>query len=514
MRLFRIVANANEGEDSMRYLPGKNQMKAADQYTIDVLRVPSLELMERASRTCVDVMEEQELDLSNVLIVCGSGNNGGDGFAIGRMLADAGHRVSAYLAGNPEHLTKECAVQMERFQHSPGCFCEEYPEGEYSIIVDALFGVGLARNIEGSYADVVYRMNQAKGAKFAVDVPSGVCADSGNILGCAFRADLTVTFQAAKRGLYLYPGQFYTGKLVVRDIGISEESFAKDPDMVYTCGRSDYRKLLPKRSEDSNKGTYGRLLIIAGSKGMSGAAYLNAKAAYRMGAGLVRIYTHKSNRVILQTLLPEAIVTTYKEYDEKEVQELLCWADTVCIGSGIGTGKTARRILKKVILANDKPCVIDADGINLLARHTKYRKYLRGKPYILTPHMKEMSRLVDRSIEEIRADRFAILQEYLSAQDITCVLKDSRTAVSGKGQRTYLNLSGNSALAKGGSGDVLAGMIAGLLAQKLGTLEASVLGVYLHGRCADLARMHMGSRSVLASELIDNIGNVWMELEE
>lgn len=498
----------------MRYLPDGTQMKAADMYTIETLKVPSLTLMERAAQSCIKVLTDKRVDLSHVLVVCGSGNNGGDGFAIGRILKLMGYQVTVFLAGNPEHLSKECAFQVEKFENCGGRICNEYPEGEYSIIVDALFGVGLSRKIEGKYAEVIDKMNEAEGIKFAVDIPSGISADTGCILGIAFRADITVTFQAEKRGLLLYPGQEYSGEIVRADIGICGQLWEEDLKTVYTCDSEDYWKLLPDRKEDSNKGTYGRLLIIAGSKGMSGAAYLNAKAAYRAGAGLVRIYTHKSNRTILQTLIPEAIVTTYKKYEEEEVLKLLNWADAVCIGSGIGTTEISSQILETVLREVRVPCVIDADGINLLANYPEHQEFMKGGSFVLTPHMKEMSRLLKCSVEEIKINRFKALETYTNEKGVVCVLKDSRTLVSGKGERTYVNLSGNSVLAKAGSGDVLAGLIAGLTVQGVSIYAGAVLGVHIHGRCGDLARDDKGKFSVLASELPEYIGSVLKEQEE
>lgn len=497
----------------MIYLPDGAQMKAADGYTIEKKSVSSLELMEHAAMCCVKKLTERPIDLSDILIVCGSGNNGGDGFAIGSILKEMGYKVTVHLAGNPEHLTEECRFQKGRFLEAGGHFCDEYPEAEYSIIIDALFGVGLSRKVEGAYETLIGRMNEAGGFKFAVDIPSGVSADTGCILGTAFEADLTVTFQAAKRGLFMYPGKEYAGDIITVDIGICTEPFAHDPEVVYTLARDEYQAMLPERRADSNKGTYGKLLIIAGSKGMSGAAYLNALAAYRTGAGLVHIYTEKDNRVILQTLLPEAVISTYKNYSEAEVLELLQWADAVCIGSGMGMSETSGKILETVLDHVKVPCVMDADGLNLMASHPEYVERLKKGAFVLTPHMKEMSRLAGRSVEDIRRNRFHMVHDFVEQYRAVCVLKDSRTLVAAPGERTYLNLSGNSAMAKAGAGDVLAGMIAGLLSQGLSGVRASVLGVYLHGRCGDMARERKGRYSVLATDLADTISDAFREQE-
>ena len=292
----------------MKYLLNASQMKRADQHTIEQLLIPPSELMERAAAACVAYMEDSRLDLSEACVVCGTGNNGGDGFAIARMLAEKGHKVRAVLAGDEGQCSQETKEQIKRLRQAGTAIATDYAEGRYSIIVDALFGVGLNRNLEGRYRELVEAMNRSEGYRLAVDIPSGVCADSGSVMGTAFRADVTVTFQEMKLGLEFYPGKEYAGQVVTADIGIDASEVKKESGTAFTYEGSDYRRLLPERRADSNKGTYGKVLIIAGSRGMSGAAFLNAKAAYTVGAGLVQIYTSEDNRVILQTLLPEAVI--------------------------------------------------------------------------------------------------------------------------------------------------------------------------------------------------------------
>lgn len=489
-------------------------MKEADQYTIQTLGVPSLELMERAAKECVRFLEERHLDLSSVCVVCGSGNNGGDGFAVARLLIGKGKKVTTVMAGNLSHATPETRVQMEQFEKAGGVISDEYRPGEYSIIVDAVFGVGLSRSVEGKYADLIRQMNQDQGIKIAVDIPSGVSADSGAVLGCAFRADYTVTFQDRKIGLLLDPGRGYAGAVEPRRIGICEEPLAKDPHTAITLGEEEYAALLPERPADSHKGTYGKLLVIAGSKGMSGAAYLNGYAAYTAGAGLVQIYTPEENRPILQQLLPEAIIRPYESFREKELRELLSWADVALAGSGLGTGDTSRRIMELVLGEGRIPTVIDADGLNLIAENPEWMKSRKHSSYIFTPHMKEMERLTGEPVPEIRDRRLEILRAFVEQEDVTCVLKDSRTLVQGKGGRPCLNLTGSSAMAKAGSGDVLAGIIAGLLAQGMACEDGARLGVYLHGRAGQRAQVEMGSYSVLARDLVRWLGPVIKEEEK
>ena len=503
------------GDDWMQLWVNAAQMKAADQYTIQKLGVPSLELMEHAAQACVQVLKDEKVDLSHVCVVCGSGNNGGDGFAIARILQNNRYSVETFCVGNPDHYTEETQEQMHRLQECGGKITYGMPqEDSYSVIIDAVFGVGLSRKVEGRYHQVIEQMNRMRGTKFAVDIPSGLSATTGCILGCAFKADYTVTFQLKKIGLELSQGRTMAGKVIVSDIGISTNSICEDQEIVRTAGKDIYRKMLPDRPEDSNKGTYGRLLVIAGSKGMAGAAYLNAHAAYMTGAGLVRIYTSSDNREILQTLLPEAIITTYEEYNKEELLSLLTWADSVCIGSGLGMSRLSEKILKTVIEYVKVPCLIDADGLNLLAENNNYLNQMAERRFVITPHMKEMSRLTGTPVEELKADRIQILKDFISRYRITCVLKDSRTLIASEEKGIRMNLTGNSAMAKAGSGDVLAGVISGWMVQGKEAEDAAELGTYIHGLSGDLAKFEKGVYSVMARDLIEYISKALMKLEE
>ncbi|MEY8410017.1 NAD(P)H-hydrate dehydratase [Lachnospiraceae bacterium 62-26] len=527
----------------MRYLVNSSQMKKADSYTIQKKGILSLELMERAARACVDVMTAEGFDLSKPCVVCGSGNNGGDGFAVARLLMESGVTPFVCFAGDEDRRSEETIVQMQKYLEIGGRICNEYRDDEYSIIIDAVFGVGLRREITGGYADVIERMNRTKAVKFAVDMPSGISADTGSVLGTAFRADVTVTFQAKKLGLVLYPGKEYAGKVVTVDIGIDMEGLTEEGGLpgeeagtgmgplAYTCEFSDHQSMLPVRRADSNKGSYGKLLMIAGSRGMSGAAFLNGSAAYLSGAGLVRIYTSEENRVILQQQLPEAVITTYTDYDREETKRLLEWADTVCIGSGMGMSETSVRLVEQVLREAEGTCLIDADGLNILAEHKEWMSLLKREgscapARVLTPHMKEMSRLTGHSIEELKERRIEIVKEFADRTGCTCVLKDARTVTASPsecfkiypcslpGAGIYVNLSGNAAMAKAGAGDVLAGIISALLAQGLDGHKAASLGTYLHGRSGDYARKLRGSYSVLARDLLLCISEAFKELEE
>lgn len=504
----------------MKYVLTGSQMKEADRRMIREVGIPSLVLMERAALKCVAAMQEEKINLSRPLVVCGSGNNGGDGFAIARLLVEEGIETEVVFVGNPASRSEETKAQMSILDNMGIPIGNSLPDKEYSVIIDAVFGIGLSREIEGKYAKVIDWMNSRKGEKVAVDIPSGISSDTGKVHGCAFRADLTVTFAYPKAGQILHPGCEYAGKVVVKPIGISDPGLRDRKDIYYILEEADVMERMPIRREDSNKGNYGKVLLIAGSKGMSGAAYLSAKAAYMTGAGLVRIFTEESNRQILQQLLPEAVMSTYSEEEKEpfgELSSLLEWADVVCIGCGLGKSRTSVRLIREMLESNDKPCVVDADGLNLLAEmEEEIWKHIKGRPnrYVLTPHMKEMSRLTGYEVQDIKENRIAVLKEAVENWRVICALKDSRTMVASMECPTFLNTSGNAAMAKAGSGDVLAGIITGLMAQGLSARDAADLGVYLHGLAGDMARREFGAYSVLAGDIVNGIGRTLKTLEE
>ena len=490
----------------MIYLPTGEQMRRADLYTIEEIGVPSMVLMERAALEVVRCMEEEQLDFRKVLVVCGSGNNGGDGYAIARLLHLKGHDVTIFFAGNSQKRSKENAQQAKIAAHYEIPVITNLGTEEYSVIIDALFGTGLKREITGHYREILCSVNQMTGEKVAVDLPSGIHDTTGAQMGIAFCADLTVAIAFPKRGLFLQEGNVCAGKILTGDIGISSETFSEGT-VTFGYEKQDLFLGFPKRKKNSHKGSYGKVLMIAGSKGMSGAAYLSAKAAYAVGAGLVQIYTHEENRVILQQLLPEAIITTYDTFDSEQLEKLIQWADLIGIGCGLGKSDTAERVMQYTLKRALVPCVVDADGINILSKHMEWIEETNAL-IVLTPHMKEMSRMLQCSVRELIEQRMEKLHAFVERYKVVCVLKDARTLVAKEHRNTYLNLSGNAAMAKAGSGDVLAGVIVGILAQQCEPYTSACLGVFLHGLAGDMARDKKGAYSVLASDLVAEISSV------
>lgn len=480
-----------------------SQMRELDRYTIQNQKMPSEVLMERAALSVVERLEKKKKSLRRVLIVCGTGNNGGDGVAVGRILWLKGYHAEICCLGNPAKFSPDLKKQIETAQNYQVPFVNNPSWDEYTTIVDAIFGAGLSREVTGIYAQAVAAMNQAAGRKVAVDVPSGLDGDHGQVLGCAFQADETVTFGFLKAGLCFYPGQNLAGKITVADIGIYEKGCEPAWEYCHAFEKRDLKKLLPKRREDGNKGTFGKILILAGSRQIAGAAGLCAAACLKSGAGMVKIFTPRENREILQGLLPEALLSVYdsERPDFGQLQADLEWCDAVAAGPGLGQEDYARDYLRYLLEHSSKPLVLDADGLNLFAGNPQWKELL-PPVCVFTPHAAEMSRLTKLPVGEIKADFVGQVINYAKTYGVTCVLKDARTVTAAPDGRCWINLSGNSGMATAGSGDVLTGILAALLAGGEDPSVTAAAGVYLHGQAGDIAGRKQGKRSMTARDLI------------
>ena len=490
------------------------EMKAIDTYTIQKLGIPSLVLMERAALSMVGRMKEEILKTDRILCVCGAGNNGGDAVAVARILYGEGYAAAFYLAGNPEKWTEETKKQI---QIARNVGVPEYNELDLThirVVVDGLFGIGLSNNVREPYRAFIEEINDWRESRenrrvWAVDVPSGLSSDTGQVLGCAVKADATVTFGYMKRGMILYPGRNLAGRCFVEDIGFPEKSLEMNPAEGFSCDVQDFEQL-PERKNDSNKGSYGKILVNAGRKNMSGAAYFAGRAAYTSGAGLVRILTPEANRIILQSQLPQAMISVWEEMDETALSDILDWADILVIGPGVGTGDVIADNIEKTLRLAKCPVVLDADGLNLLAKHEAWYPMLAGHA-IVTPHMGEMSRLTGKSIAVLKADRAEAAKEFAKKRRMVCVLKDSSTVVS-DGVAVYFNCSGNHGMATGGSGDILSGVIGALLGAGMDLFKAAYMGVYLHGCAGDAAAERFGARGMTGVEIIEGLLEVLKNL--
>ena len=437
----------------MKNIVTGTDMKKVDSYTINTIGIPSLVLMERAALSVAEIVCKNQLKDKKILVVAGVGNNGADGVAICRILHLKGYNTELYILGDISKASTEFKQQLS-IAHNIGInIVGDYNDAD--VIIDSIFGVGLSRNVEGVYKDVISKINKGRNIVYSVDIPSGVSADTGKICG------------------------------------------------VKTATLEDFN-FIPPRPNYSNKGTYGKILIIAGSKDISGAAVLCAEAAFRVGAGLVRVFTAEQNRQIIQRLLPEAMVNTYDvhHFNMKSLEACLKWCDVVAIGPGIGTGVIQKNMIEKVLEYN-LPTVIDADGINNISEDERLKKKLH-KNVVITPHLGEMSRFLNIPVEEIASNLIKYGREVNYKYNINCILKDARTVITTE-QETFINLSGNSGMATAGSGDVLTGIVAALIGIGVEFNNATVLAPYIHGLAGDKAMEYVSKTSMMATDIIEGI---------
>ena len=531
----------------MRYFVTGKQAAEIDRYTIEEIGIPQLVLMERAALAAAEEVAKVVADIRHdrILIVAESGNNGGDGVAAARILHQRGYLVDVWTLNGISRKTEAYIKQVELAEKAGVHFIYYMdslkPEADgtssYRVIVDAIFGVGLTREVGGIQREAVTKINAAKEesgelAVVALDIPTGISSETGDILGAAVRADKTVTFGFEKVGMRF--AKEFCGNVTVAEIGfyLPEKYKNNEETLFYGYEPSDVARLLPMRRTDGNKGSFGHVLVVAGSKDMSGAAYLAAEAAYRTGCGLVKVVTHESNRPAMQQMLPEAILLTYEYTCQTEkkgvssdnldddlfrkIDESIRWASVIIVGPGLGQSDMALKLSEYILRHATCPVVADADAINMLSEHTEILAETAGsRPLILTPHMLEMARLAEKTqrpdreaVNRIKKDRLSATGKPAEEYGATIVLKDACTLVAEGETAGYLNTSGNDAMAKGGSGDVLTGVIAGLIAEGMKAEAAARLGVYIHGLAGDAAREKLGAYSVIARDLLDHISLV------
>lgn len=498
------------------------------------LGISGMVLMERAALSVADFIKDcflAENADKRIVVLCGCGNNGGDGVACARILYERGYSVEVFVLGKEEKFSSQMKEQINLANNSgaslkivqPASLLNKSEVFHKAVIVDAIFGVGFKGELEGEIYELAEFINSIDAVRVAVDIPSGVNASDGKVLTNAFKCDYTITFGVNKIGLMVYPGKDYAGETIVTDIGFPKKALEIVDFKAFSFDKGDIRHYLPKRREYSNKGDFGKILVIAGSEDMCGAAYLSALAAYRSGAGLVRIFTPNSNTASLKSLIPEAILTTYsdksdaeicEDTDEKLEKAVKNWADVIVIGPGLGISKRSRSLVKKTVLYSEIPTVIDADGLKL------YRKVIEElhqrrldltndikKNFILTPHIKEVSDLLYISKDEVK-ENLIKQAEILRNSKGVIILKEAATLVVGMGE-CYINNSGNSAMAKAGSGDVLTGIIAALASNNnITPLMIGAMGVYIHGLSGDLLKETKGKYGIIASELADEVAEV------
>ncbi len=489
-------------------------------------------LMERASLAVADNVDIWKSSrgtgrVYSVLVLAGTGNNGGDGVCAARLLKQRGYRVCLCVVGDMTSASELFLKQLEiarKYSVTIDTFSnvrDNKKGSDFDIIVDAMFGIGLSRPLTGMHLDAVEFINGCKKERgrdiyvVSVDMPSGISADTGAVCGDAVRADATVTFNHVKLGQILYPGCEYMGELCAVDVGITAESFlGKEPSTIYYDG--DPLSLLPDRKRDSNKGTNGKVLIIAGSIGMSGAAVLSASSCLKSGAGMVRVFTAQENAEVVRALLPEAILDTYGDYEPvgDKLLSAMEWSTQAVIGPGIGTEGKGRELVSFVLDRYDKSLVMDADALNIIAEDEKlFNKAgnfaVKGKKLILTPHMGEFSRLVKKGIRECKENVFEEARGLSRKLHCTVICKDARSVVADSNEKKiYINVSGNDGMATAGSGDVLSGIAGALLNSELSGFDTAIAAAYIHGCAGDEAARVQGRYSMVASDITAALSRV------
>lgn len=499
-----------------------DEMKRIDKMTIEKYGIPGIILMENAGLSVIEEIINEFDTNSGFTIVCGRGNNGGDGFVIARHLSNYGYDVNVFIIGDSKKIQGDALINYEIIKKLDISITEiinhddihGFKEGIFCnpVVIDALFGTGLNSDVYGISEEVIEVINNYSDYVISIDIPSGVSGDDGKICNTAVMADKTIAFGLPKCGNIMLPGSEYNGRLVLKDIGIPKQVISSMKLKYNLINKKLIELNLPKRRLNSYKGNFGKANIIAGSTGMTGAAILTCKAALRSGLGLLRLYIAESLNFIIKTSVPEAITIPLQEMRKgvigiNHISKILDGtkdADVLTIGPGCGDTSELSEIVKRVLEEVDIPIVLDADGLNVLSKNMEWLKEKKSK-LVITPHLGEMSRLTGMSIEDIAAKPIDVAREYAQKWDVIIVLKGASTIVASPEGDIYINITGNPGMATAGSGDVLTGIITGLIAQGIEPLKATITGVYLHGLTGDNVAEGKGEYGLVAGDIVEEL---------
>ena len=496
----------------MKYILSAKEMQDSDRFTIEN-GTKSIELMERAGFSIFNKIKSFIPKDANILVVCGSGGNGGDGYVIARYLLKANYHVTCLVLGH--HFSDDCELNKNRFLGNK--VSEIKSLDNFNCIIDAIFGVGLNKEVQGDYYKIIDSLNKTNAIKISVDVPSGLDATTGNVLGICFKCDYLYTIQNYKLGLFLNDGANYYDHVEAIDIGISSKDYSNFAKLYEI---SDFKQLFPKRKKVSNKGSYGKVALIGGSKLLMGALLLsaNALAALRMGVGYSTICVPESLHSLYALKNLENTYKLIKDddgqilFDQDFLNSILNY-DVITIGMGIGTSKEVYKTIVYLLKNYKNTLIIDADGLNSLSKYGIEVLLDHECKVILTPHLKEFSRLSGYSMEELKSNLIDKVKDFARKYNLIINCK-SNTSVISDGFSVNLNISGNPSLAKGGSGDVLSGITSGVVANNThNTVLATCCGAYILGRCAELASLKINENSIISSDIINEISNVIFEIQ-
>ncbi len=508
------------------------QMRAIDRRAIDELGIPGVELMENAGKGIAafvrDTIFGGRVSGKRVAIFAGAGNNGGDGYVIARWLDSWGAVAHLFLLVDRAKIQGDALTNLERLKQTSVEIsgADQLPDveelGDYDLLVDAIFGTGFRGEVREPQGSTIERMNNSGVPILAVDTPSGVDVDARRVAGVAVTASYTATLALPKLGHFFHPIRGYCGQIEVIDIGIPDEAVAAEGILTTLVTPELVRKWIPARRLDSHKGDSGKLFIVAGSVGLTGAATLAAESAMRAGAGLVKVGIPESLNDILEAKLTEAMTRPLPELKKPRclalrslgvILEEMKSADALCIGPGLGRHHETRELVKRLLRKLDRPAVLDADGLFPFSGEPDELSNCRAQ-LVLTPHIGEFARLTGRSTDEIEGNRIELLREYAAAIGKTVLLKGSPTLIANADGEVYLSPTGNPGMATGGSGDVLSGVIAALLAYRVEPTSAAAAGAYLHGLAGDLAASESGIFGMIAGDICSCLPEAFLDILE
>ena len=493
-----------------------SQIKAWDAYTIEHEPVSSTELMERAAKACTTWLIQNFDTTTPFKIFCGRGNNGGDGLAIARLLLESKFSVSTYISETGSKGSEDFQINLRRlkksskniyFVQSP----ESFPEiKKDDIVIDALFGTGLNKPPAGIYQKLIQYLDDSGSEIISIDIPSGLYADKSSGENTIIRSRYTLSFQQRKLSFLLAENEPYCGEVIILDIGLSEKFVAAEKTTFELIDKKIIGQVYVPRKPFANKGNYGYACLLAGSYGMMGATVLSAAACLRAGVGKLTVYTCKQGYAIMQTSVPEAMCKVFGNTFIKDIRDLKDF-DVVAIGPGIGQHASHKQLLQTIFKIFKKPVVIDADALNILSKYPAlYKSIPPGS--VITPHPKEFERLFGKTKNDF--ERIELTLKKAKELNIFIVLKGHHTLIASPDGKGYFNSTGNAGMATAGAGDVLTGIITSLIAQKYSSLNACILGVYLHGLAGDMAANKTSKEAMIAGDIIDNLGKGFLQIEE
>ncbi|HHW49365.1 MAG TPA: NAD(P)H-hydrate dehydratase [Clostridiaceae bacterium] len=509
------------------------QMSKIDKYSIEVLGIPGIVLMENAALKVVEEilkMLDGKVSGTKIIILAGKGNNGGDALAVARHLYNKGAETSIYILSEKDKIRGDAAINLgilENIGVESKVLIEQAMVEvlkrellEAGLVVDGIFGTGIKGEVTGLTAEIINIVNEFGKKIISIDIPSGVNGENGRVMGTCIKADRTVTFGLPKIGLVIHPGCEYTGELVIADIGFPSKAIEHFDINAYMLDEEMVSAVLPLRRKNTNKGDYGRVLILTGSTGMTGSGCLAARAALRSGAGLVYLGVPKTLAHLYGAGAIEAITLPLEDCSMGslsskcigQVEKFMSGKDVIAVGPGLSVSDDIFEVMEYIISTSEAPLVLDADALNAVSRDVSIFGKLKAEA-VITPHPGEFSRLAGISIGDVQKNRIEVARDFARKWKVITVLKGSRTVVAGPDGTVYINTTGNPGMATAGAGDVLTGVIAALIGQGVKPLSAAAAGVYIHGLAGDLAALETGEISLVAGDIATHLPDVFKRVK-